>query len=283
MLGQIINGLLTGAGYALGAVGISYTFGISKVMNFAYGAMYMLAAFSMLTLVRDGVPYGLAALSAVAILLILGLVIGRVVMIPMIRVSEDAVMIASLGISVAITNFALWQFGGNVATLDTPLSTVNFGIAGTRVDLQDVLVLILAPLVTGALVLFMRRTVSGSRIRAVAQRPDLGAVTGINVNGTYLFAIVVGVGLAALLGVTQAPNQVMTVYMGDALLLKAFTVAALAGMGSLWGALVVGLGVGVAEALFSTYVSSAFTPALLYAVLVVVLIFFPRGLFRAAT
>lgn len=281
MLGQLVIGLMAGAGYALAAVGISYTFGIARVMNFAFGTLYMLSAFAALALTKAGVPYWLSALGALAVLGVLGVIIARVLVLPLIKVSEGAVMIVTLGASVALTNWAQWQFGGNVNLLQTPLTRVTVEVLGVTVTGQQLLLIFLAPAVTVALVLFMRRTIVGSRIRAVAQRPDLAAMTGVSVNATYLAAIVIGVLLAALVGVVQGPTQVMSVFMGDAMLLKAFAVAALAGMGQLYGALFVGLGMGVLESLSTAYVTAAYTPALIYMLLIVVLIFRPRGLFSA--
>lgn len=281
MLAQILNGILTGSGYALAAVGISYTFGISKVMNFAYGTFYMLAAFSMFSLIKGGVPYYISAIVALLIVAIGGLLIGRVFVLPLVTRSEDAVLIVTLAISVALTNFAQWKFGSDVAALDTPFSKIQFHLLGAKHNGQEFLIVVVAPLVTVALVSFMKRTITGSRIRAVSERPDLSGATGINVKGTYLFAFVVGIVLAALTGIVYAPTQIMSVFMGDDMLLKAFTVAALAGMGQLWGAFAVGLGIGIAESLSITYVSSAFTPALLYGLLVVILVFAPKGIFRA--
>jgi branched-chain amino acid transport system permease protein len=282
MLGQIINGLAAGGGYALAAVGLSYTIGISRVMNFAYGTFYMLGAFLVAWLLGSalGAGYVVAVLLALVGIAVLGYGFARIAVLPVIEVSENAVMIATLASSIALTNVALLLFGGQVSFIASPFADRAYEIGGASLSQQAIIAFVAAPLVTAAIIAFMRRTTAGTRIRATAQNPALAAATGVDTIRVYLVAVIIGVVLAALAGALYGPVSIISVFSGDQMLLKAFTVAALAGMGQLWGAVVVGVGMGLAQSLFSAYVSAAYAPAFIYAVLIVALLFFPRGIFR---
>lgn len=279
MLGQLINGLMNGGGYALAAVGLSYTFGIARVFNFAYGTIYMLGAFTMLVLVTAGMPYYLAVLVALIVVGLGGLLLSWLTVLPAMKNSEETVLIVTFGLSAALTNLALWRFGGQITIYDPPLGSSVFRVAGAAFTGQDLLMFAVAPVVTFGLVAFMRYTNPGTRIRATAQRPELSSATGVNLRATYLAAIVLGVVLAALVGTIEGPTAIMSVFMGEAILLKAFTVAALAGMGHLWGAYIIGVLLGVFESLSVAYVSAAYTPALIYVALILVLALYPKGVF----
>jgi branched-chain amino acid transport system permease protein len=280
LFGQVVGGIVAGAGYAVVAVGLSYTLGLARVMNFAFGTFYMLAAFIAAFLItRYSFSYPLAAIGAVGISCVAGWLFGRLVVLPSIRISEAAVMIATLGVGVVLTNLAQVAFGAEVAFITTPYLSTIYHIGTATVTAQAVIVVIAAPLLTAALSLFMDRTILGRRIKAAAESPDLASATGLNVPLIQTIAVMVGIALAATAAVLYAPVGVIWVYMGDSALLTAFTVTALAGIGRIWGALIVAFGVGIFESLVSGYVPGGYSTAAIYALLVVALIFFPRGLF----
>jgi branched-chain amino acid transport system permease protein len=284
LLAYVLNGLAAGGGYALAGVGLSYTIGISRVMNFAFGSFYMLGAFLVAYIMEKalGVGYVLACGAMLAAIVAIGYVFGRVAVLPIVRVSEDAVMVATLAISLIFTNVALLTFGSEARFIRSPFQEISFAVSGTYVTVQAIFALMAAPLVTGILVAFMRRTTMGTRIRATAQNPQLAAATGVKTSSVYLTAVVIGVALAGLAGALFAPTTVIDINVGNPLLLKAFTVAALAGMGHLWGATFVGIAMGVAESVFSGYVSPAYAETFIFGLLIVTLLFFPRGLFKGA-
>jgi branched-chain amino acid transport system permease protein len=282
VIGQLINGLTAGGGYALAAVGLTYTLGIARVMNFAYGVIFVLGAVIANSLIggKTQVLYGLAVVLVVVFAIGFGLVFARVAVLPVINAGETAVMIMTLGVGVMLTNAALWKFGGQVTVGESSLSKHVYLVQGAVITQQDILTFATALFVTVGLVAFMRYTLPGTRIRAVAQNAVVARVTGMSTSSTYTIAIVIGVVLAALTGALFAPGNVVSVFAGDSILLKAFTIAALAGMGQIVGAFVVGIGFGVAESLLTAYVTSNYTAAVLYLILVVTLLFFPRGLLR---
>ena len=285
MTGQLLQGLIVGGAYAIAAVGLTYTIGISRIINFSYGTMYMLGAIliaSFGTLSTSGLGYSIAVLLTILAIAIVGAIVARLVIIRLVA-DPDAVIIGTLAIDVIIVNLSLMFFGSNTVLVDTPLTAQVIKVLGTTVTAQQLLIVAVAPIATLGLALFMRHTRRGSHIRAVAQEPALAGVSGVNVKGTYVAAILVGVLMAGALGALNAPNIVPTVFVGGAFFLKAFTIAALAGLGQLWGALALGFATGIAEVLLSVNVTGAYTPAVIYLVLIVALVFFPRGLFNGRT
>jgi branched-chain amino acid transport system permease protein len=285
--GQLLQGLIVGGAYAIAAVGLTYTIGISRIINFSYGTMYMLGAMVLASFgTLSSTPAGVTVATVVTILVVaaIGAIVARLVIIRLVS-DPDAVIIGTLAVDVIVVNLGLMVFGGNAVLVETPLSAQVLKVLGTTVTTQQLVIVVLAPLVTLGLALFMRHTRRGTHIRAVAQEPALAGVSGVNVKGTYVAAILVGVLMAGALGAFNAPNIVPTVFVGQAFFLKAFTIAALAGLGQLWGALILGFATGIAEVILSVNVTGAYTPAVIYLVLIVALVFFPRGLFngRSAT
>lgn len=281
LLGQTISGLVAGGGYAVVAVGLSYTLGLARVMNFAFGTFYMLAAFIVTFLmVKAALPFAVAGVAMLVVTIGIGWVFGRVVVLPAMRISPAAVMIATLGTGVAMTNLAQAAFGADVAFISSPLMNVTYRIGSAALSLQAIVCVLAAPLLALGLTLFMNRTVLGQRIQATAEFPELASATGFNVPAIQVLAVVIGIALAAAAALLYAPVGVIYVLMGDEILLKAFAVTALAGVGRIWGALIVAFLIGIFEAWVGAFVSTAYSTAAIYGLLILALIFFPRGFFR---
>jgi len=279
--GQAVTGVFAGAGYAVVAIGLSYTLGLARVMNFAFGTFYMLAAFSLsYVMAKTGLSYLGAAPVILVIAAVAGWAFSRLVVIPAMRISEAAVMIATLGAGVALTYVAQAFFGSGTTFIQAPLAESSFKIGLATVSWQGVLVLVLAPVIALLLDVFMHRTVAGRHIRAVAESPALASATGVNLPLMQTLAVTMGVVLGALAAIVYAPVGVMSVFMGDDIMLKAFAITALAGVGRLWGALLVSLGIGIFEALVGAFISTAYSTAAIYMVLVATLIIRPRGIFH---
>jgi branched-chain amino acid transport system permease protein len=281
LLGQVVTGVFAGGGYAVVAIGLSYTLGLARVMNFAFGTFYMLAGFTLsYVMARTGLGYFAAVLPILALAAVAGWAFSRVVVIPAMRISDAGVMIATLGAGVALTYVAQAFFGSGTSYIASPLAESSIKIGLATVSLQAVLALVLAPIITLLLDVFNSRTVAGRHIRAVAESPALASATGVNLPIVQTLAVTIGVILGALASVIYAPVGVMSVFMGDDVMLKAFTITALAGVGRLWGALVVSLGIGIFEALIGAFVSTAYSTAAIYMLLVATLIIRPKGIFR---
>jgi branched-chain amino acid transport system permease protein len=161
--------------------------------------------------------------------------------------------------------------------LESPKWIVNF----TAFSPQTIVVVVAGPLIALALTWFLRHTILGTRMRAVAVNPVLASATGIRTRAISLTSVVLGVVLAGVAAILIAPETVIDVSSGDTAMLIAFTAAAVAGMGQLWGAIAVAFALGIAQSLFSSYVSATYASGIVYAVLLATLIFRPKGVFGA--
>lgn len=279
--GQIVTGLVAGGGYAVVGVGLSYTLGLARIMNFAFGTFYMLTAFVTFFLIsRYSFSYAVAGTVALLLIALWAAIFSWAVVVPTMKISEPAVMIATLGIGVALTNLAQAVFGANVAFINTPFMDITWRLGSAAVTAQSVIVLAAAPIIALAVAMFMNRTLVGQQIRAAADAPSLASATGMNVPLIQGLAVTIGIVLAAVAAILYAPVGVISVFMGNDVLLKSFAITALAGMGRIWGVVFVALAIGVFEALFGAFVNTAYSTAAIYALLVVALILFPRGIFR---
>ncbi len=279
LLEQIVNGLSNGAEFALVAVGLTYTLGLARIFNFAYGAFYTLAAFLAISVAtHSSIGYLGAVLLGLAGALVVGAFVAIVVVFPAIRRSDMTVMIATLGVSIAMANLGQKFFGSQIQSLPSPLIGLRFSIAGAAVNGQQVLALVATLLVTGALTIVLARTRLGWRLRAAGENRELAEASGINALLTYTVAVVIGIGIAAIAAVVYSPLSIVTTGTGDHVLLLAFAVIAIAGVGRLWGAVIVALGIGIFESLFVAYVNAGYADLIVYAFLVVLLVVRPRGL-----
>jgi len=280
MIAQLVNGVLIGGQYSLAAIGLSFMLGVARVVNFAYGAFYMVAAFGTATVLSAfHVPYLVAALISVAGVALLSWPLTQLAVLPVIRRADDNVLISTLAVSIIATNVALQLFGGQVTYIESPFTSVKFTVDQATVSLQQILSLVCALVIATVLTLYLRRTAFGTRIRAVAGNPVLAEASGISVKRIFLVAVCIGTVIAAIGGVIVSPTGVISVFMGDNILLTAFTVAALAGMGKIWGAVAVGFAIGILESLATMIIAPAYVSAFVYGLLVVALLFFPKGLF----
>jgi branched-chain amino acid transport system permease protein len=280
-LSQLLNGIVTGSGYGIVAVGLTYTLGLARIFNFAYGTFYVFAAYVAIKLspVAAG-GYVLASLIAVLAIATGGIIFAIVVVFPSIRRSDLAVMIATLGVDIALTNVGQKIFGANTEALNSPLTNHLIRLGGHKVSAQGILTVVASFALTGFLSWFILKTRRGTQLRAAAEHSELAAASGINVSVNYILAVVIGIVVAALGAVLYAPLTVVTSSSGNDILLISFAVIALAGVGQLWGALAVGFGVGIFESLFVGYVNSTYPDVVVYLLLILVLLVRPRGLFR---
>lgn len=280
-LSQLLNGIVTGSGYGIVAVGLTYTLGLARIFNFAYGTFYVFAAYIAIRLSPVSVGgYLLAALIAVVAVAAGGIVFAIAVVFPSIRRSDLAVMIATLGVDIALTNVGQKIFGANTEALNSPLTGDIIRLGGQKISAQGILTIVAAIVLTGVLSWFILKTRRGTQLRAAAEQPELAAASGMNISANYILAVVIGIVISALGAVLYAPLTVVTSSSGNDILLISFAIIALAGVGQLWGALAVGFGVGIFESLFVGYVNSTYPDVVVYLLLILVLLVRPRGLFH---
>ena len=292
-LQELVNGVATGALYALVALGFSMVYGVLKLLNFAHGDLYMVGAFVGYFVIQwfggskaltIPVPLLLAIMFVLAALLTggIGVAIERFAYRPLRHAPRIAPLITAIGISFFLENAALLLFGGQYRVYNTPdfiPFSSGFSIGSVSVDAVQIMVIVLGLALMIGLRQLVVRTKLGKQMRAVAADTEAAEMLGINVNLTIAATFFLGSALAGVAGVMAGLlfNQV-TNTIGFLAGLKAFTAAVVGGIGSLPGAMLGGLLIGVAESFITGYVSSTFTNLLVFALLIVVMLVRPSGL-----
>jgi branched-chain amino acid transport system permease protein len=290
---ELVNGVSTGALYALVALGFSMVYGVLKLLNFAHGDLYMVGAFVGYFVIQWfggptalGIPVPL--LLIIMFLLAGGLIGGMGVAIerfayrPLRDAPRIAPLITAIGISFFLENSVLLLFGGQTRVYNTPdFISLSSGISIGPVNIDSVQILVL---VTGAalmvgLRLLINKTGLGRQMRAVASDREAAEMLGINVNLTIAATFFIGSALAGVAGVMAGLmfNQV-TNLIGFIVGLKAFTAAVVGGIGSIPGAMLGGLLIGIAESMITGYVSSTYTNLIVFGLLIAVMLARPSGL-----
>jgi branched-chain amino acid transport system permease protein len=294
---ELVNGITTGALYSLVALGFSMVYGILKLLNFAHGDLYMVGAYIGFFVIQwFGGPQSLS-ISVPLLLLImfvlaavvvggLGVAIERFAYRPLRDAPRIAPLITAIGVSFFLENAALLLFGAQFRVYNTAdFISLSSGITigSVTIDSVQIMVLVLGLLLTVGLRELVNRTKLGKQMRAVAADREAAEMMGINVNFTIAATFFLGSALAGVAGVMGGLlfNQV-TPTIGFIVGLKAFTAAVVGGIGSLPGAMLGGLLIGVAESMITGYVSSTYTNLFVFALLIVVMLVRPSGLLGQA-
>jgi branched-chain amino acid transport system permease protein len=294
---ELVNGVTTGALYALVALGFSMVYGVLKLLNFAHGDLYMVGAFIgyfVLQLsggplaLRIPVPLLVVIMFVVAAALVggLGVAIERFAYRPLRNAPRIAPLITAIGISFFLENAALLLFGSQFRVYNTS-EFISFSsgirIGSVTIDSVQILVLLLGLVLMVGLRLLVNRTTLGRQMRAVASDREAAEMLGINVTFTIAATFFLGSALAGVAGVMSGLlfNQV-TNTIGFIAGLKAFTAAVVGGIGSLPGAMLGGLLLGIAESFITGYISSTYTNLFVFALLIAVMLVRPRGLLGRA-
>ncbi|MCB5363452.1 branched-chain amino acid ABC transporter permease [Pusillimonas sp. CC-YST705] len=280
----LISGLVLGGTYALVAMGLSLQYGISRILNLAYGEIVIFAAFGAFVLFAT---MNINPVLGMAVVLPLAFVFGYVVyglmMQPLVTRSakrgtlEVDSILATFGLMFVLQGVMMAFFGSNY----TSYNYLNFGVEvfGTTLAANRLLAFGLAVVIGGVLFWVLTRTRWGTTVRAIAVAPGSAPLVGIDLNRTARFAFALGTSLAAAGGVMISMYQTFTAAMGVVFTMKALVIVIMGGLGNLMGALVAGLLLGVAETLVATYVDPGLTLATTYLVFLGVLLWRPSGLF----
>jgi branched-chain amino acid transport system permease protein len=294
---ELVNGITTGALYSLVALGFSMVYGVLKLLNFAHGDLYMVGAYVGFFVIQwFGGPSALT-ISVPLLLLImfvlagglvggLGVAIERFAYRPLRDAPRIAPLITAIGISFFLENAALLLFGAQFRVYNTAdFISLSSGITigSVTIDSVQIMVLVLGLVLTVGLRELVNRTKLGKQMRAVAADREAAEMMGINVNFTIAATFFLGSALAGVAGVMGGLlfNQV-TPTIGFIIGLKAFTAAVVGGIGSLPGAMLGGLLIGVAESMITGYISSTYTNLFVFALLIVVMLVRPSGLLGRA-
>jgi len=290
---ELVNGLTTGALYALVALGFTMVYGVLKLLNFAHGDLYMVGAyvgffvmqwFGGPTKVSIPVPLLLVIMFVIAAVLVggLGVAMERFAYRPLRNAPRIAPLITAIGVSFFLENSALLLFGAQPRIYNTSdFISLSSGIqvGSVTIDSVQIMVLVLGLLLMIGLRLLVNRTRLGRQMRAVAVDREAAEMLGINVNFTIAATFFLGAALAGVAGVMGGLlfNQV-TPTIGFIAGLKAFTASVVGGIGSIPGAMLGGLLIGVAESFITGYISSTYTNLLVFALLIAVMLIRPSGL-----
>jgi len=290
---ELVNGLTTGALYALVALGFSMVYGVLKLLNFAQGGLYMIGAyigffvlrwFGGPTALTIPVPLLLTIMFVLAAGLVggLGVAIERFAYRPLRDAPRIAPLITAIGVYFVLENSALLLFGAQFRVYNTP-NFISFSsgiqIGSVSIDSVQIMVLVLSLALMVGLRQLVNRTRLGRQMRAVAADREAAEMLGINVNFTIAATFFLGSALAGIAGVMAGLlfNQVSNT-IGFTAGLKAFTASVVGGIGSLPGAVLGGLLIGVSESFITGYISSTYTNLLVFALLIVVMLVRPSGL-----
>ncbi len=299
---QVVDGLRLGFVYALIALGYTMVYGIVRLINFAHGDVFMVGAFiSFYSITRwhlnqipanllPGLPKTVAdflgtlivLLAAALVCMILAVVIERVAYKPIREAPRINALITAIGVSFFLEYFGALKFvfGNNYYTYTRPLDVVFWDIAGVRISNITVIIVAVSTLTLIALQLFVRRTKMGKAMRAVAADKPAARLMGIDVDQTISVTFAIGGFLAGIGGVLYAiAFPQIWAFMGIMPGLKAFVAAVLGGIGSIPGAFVGALIMGQAETLSAAYISTPMRDAIAFAILIIVLLFKPTGIF----
>lgn len=282
---QLINGLVTGSTYALIALGYTMVYGVLQLINFAHGEIYMVGAFVGLLLVSVAkLPFLLALLFAMIAAAALGVTVEFLAYRPLRRSSRLAVLISAIGMSIFLVNTGLWIWGPSTRSFMPPFQVTAITIGGLRTNTLNALTLVVALVMMLGLHYLVTRTKMGKAMRAVAQDRDTAALMGISVNRTIAFTFAIGSALAAAAGVMVGMLfNAVTPSMGIMPGLKGFVAAVLGGIGSIPGAMLGGLVLGMAEVFGVALLSSQWRDAIAFAILIIVLLYRPSGLLGTRT
>ena len=278
----ILNGISLGSVYAIIALGYTMVYGIAKMLNFAHGDIIMVGSYVAFIAINSmGLPVPVSILLSVVVCTVLGMVIERVAYKPLRHASKLAVLITAIGASYFLQNVALLIFGANTKSFTSIVGNGSVQLAGgaLSVTMVTIVTVIACVVIMIGLMAFMKYSKAGHAMLAVSEDDGAAQLMGINVNATIALTFAIGSGLAAIAGVLLcSAYPSLTPYTGSMPGIKAFVAAVFGGIGSIPGAFIGGILLGVIEILGKAYISSQLADAIVFAVLIVVLVVKPTGL-----
>jgi branched-chain amino acid transport system permease protein len=282
-ISYLINGISLGSVYAIIALGYTMVYGIAKMLNFAHGDIIMVGGYVVLTIVSTmGYPPMVGVLAAVVACTVLGVVVERVAYRPLRNASSSlAVLITAIGVSYLLQNIALLIFGADTKSFTSVVPVPAVTLAGGSLIISgETIVTILACIVIMiGLTLFVNRSKPGQAMLAVSEDRGAAQLMGINVNGTIALTFAIGSALAAIASVLLcSAYPSLTPYTGAMPGIKAFVAAVFGGIGSIPGAMIGGILLGIIEILAKAYISSQMADAIVFGVLIVILLVKPTGI-----
>jgi branched-chain amino acid transport system permease protein len=280
LLPAVLNGLLTGAVYALVALGLTLIYGVLHIVNFAHGALFTAALFAALFAYRLlGLDPYLAIFFLTPLFFVLGYSLQRFVIGPAAHGEDRNILLVTLGLAVIIENALLYAFRADTRTVNLPygFAVLDFGVAFLAVP--RVIGFCVALVVALVLWLILNLTDTGKAMRAVAKEKLGAELSGIDVGHIYAVTFGLGTACLAIAACLLLPTYYVNPHVGNAFVLVAFTIVVLGGMGSVAGSLIGGLLVGVIESLSGLFLGESLGQIGIFLIFILVLLFRPSGLF----
>ena len=282
LLSHLLNGISLGSVYAIIALGYTMVYGIAKMLNFAHGDVIMIGAYITFSAVHAwNMPPILAVVVSMVVCTVLGVLIEGLAYKPLRQATSLAVLITAIGMSYLLQNIALLVWGANPKSFPTVINIPNISLMeGQLIISGETIVTVFASVVIMiALTLFTGKTKMGKAMRGVSEDKGAAQLMGINVNKTISVTFAIGSALAAIAGVLLCSTYpVLMPTTGSMPGIKAFTAAVFGGIGSIPGAMLGGILLGVIEILGKAYVSTELSDAIVFGVLIIVLLVKPTGL-----
>ena len=279
ILEQTINGLMAGSVYVLVALGMVLIYGVMHVLNFAHGVLLMVGAYVChFFFTRVTGSYVLSIAAAIIVLCLLGIALERAVFRPLQGNLRNQV-IASLGLILAIEHLVIAVWGPNALQMKVPATSALVAVGELRFPVQHLLVIGVTLVVVAILFVFLKTSKFGTAIRATSQDRQAAMVVGIPVERIDWITFGLGTALAALGGALIGPLFLVFPQMGDAPMVKGLAGILLGGMGSVPGAVIGGFIIGVAESLSTLFMPTDYRDSVAFAIMVLILLVWPRGLF----
>ena len=277
---NLLSGLSLGSIYALIALGYTMVYGIAKMLNFAHGDIIMAGAFSIIVFVATcGLPPIIAIILGIIFSMLLGITVEFLAYRPLRKASPLSVLITAIGVSYLLQNLAQLIFGTSDIAFPTIYINTEYMIGSIKIELTTIITVLVTALIMVVLSLFISKSRTGKAMRAVSEDKDAAELMGINVNRTISITFAIGSGLAAVAGLFYGIDiGFVGATTGAMPGIKAFVAAVFGGIGSIPGAMLGGILLGVIENLAKLYISTELSDAVVFGVLILVLIIKPTGL-----
>lgn len=281
-ISNLINGISLGSVYAIIALGYTMVYGIAKMLNFAHGDVIMVGAyisFCITTYLK--LPPVVAIIAAMVVCTLLGILIEGMAYKPLRKAGSLAVLITAIGVSYFLQNVALLIWGSAPKTFSSvaPFNSIALFNGQLIITAESIITVIACIIIMIALTLFTKKSKMGKAMRAVSEDKDAAELMGINVNVTISLTFAIGSALAAIAGVLLcSAYPVLVPTTGSMPGIKAFTAAVFGGIGSIPGAMLGGILLGIIEIFSKSYISTSLSDAIVFAVLIIVLLVRPTGI-----
>lgn len=280
-ISYLVNGISLGSIYALIALGYTMVYGIAKMLNFAHGDIIMVGGFTVFTAMStEWCPVWLSVVIGIIVCTMLGVIVEKVAYKPLRNASPLAVLITAIGVSYLLQNVALIIFGSAAQSFTSVVKNVApVTIGGVTISMETIISIVVSVIIMICLTFFINKTKAGKAMLAVSEDKGAAQLMGINVNSTISLTFAIGSALAGVASVLLCSSYPqISPYTGSMPGIKAFVAAVFGGIGSIPGAMIGGILLGVIENLSKAYISSQLSDAIVFLVLIVVLIVKPTGI-----